>query len=362
MPGRHHFPYFQHHRDTSMGRSDAGSGVFRWVGTASVDVDTPEASTFSRGEIAVRGNRKRSALLAGAITFTTLAGAAVAGQATAATVPCGWLAGSEPPAIFDHVVWVIYENKSRKQIIGNPDAPYLTSIARQCGEATNWNHLSQTSLTNYIAMTSGSLGSNGEITTNQPPKVWPQSSVSLFEQLGTEARQLAETQPSNCYMKGSGDFVINHSPLQYYTRINATLCKTQAVALGSTPDLSAKFTLIVPNKTNDMHRTPENTTLSEKVRAGDTWTAGYLPKILASPEYQAGRTVVILAWDEGTQRDPLIPFIVVSPYVPVNTVVDTRYDHYALLKTTQNMLGITSYLGHAADSGTGNFRSDFHLE
>lgn len=285
---------------------------------------------------------------------------AASGPAAAAlSQTCGSYAASTPTGTYDHVVWVVYENKSRAQIIGSPDAPYLTSLAKSCAEATNWNHLSQTSLTNYIGMTSGSLGSNGEITSNKAPSVWPQSSVSLFEQLGTQARQLAETQPSNCYMKGSGDFAINHAPLQYYTRINKTLCQTQAVPLGTTPDLSAKFTLVVPNKTHDMHRTSQNTTLSQKVQAGDAWSKAYLPKIFASPEYQAGRTVVILTWDEGTKRDFKVPFIVISPYVKPGTQVGTTYNHYSLLRTTESMLGITTFLGNA--SSAKDFRTDFHL-
>jgi len=303
----------------------------------------------------------RTLVASGAAMVMGLAALASAPLAQAASSPCGSLAGTATSGTYDHVVWVIYENKTRKQIVGSPDAPYLNSLINQCAEATDWNHLSQTSLTNYIGMTSGSLGSNGEITSNRDPSVWPQSSVSLFEQLGTQARQLAESQPSNCYLKGSGDFVINHAPLQYYTRIRTSLCPTQAVALGVTPDLSAKFTLIVPNKTDDMHRTSKNTTLSQKIKAGDTWSAGYLPKVFASPEYQAGRTVVILTWDEGTTRDFVVPFIVISPYVRPGTKVGTHYDHYSLLKTTENMLGISTYLGHAADTGTGDFRADFGL-
>lgn len=296
-----------------------------------------------------------------ALIATGAVAAAMAPAVAATSAPCGASATAAPPATYDHVIWILYENKSRKQVIGSPDAPYLTSMAKQCAEATNWNHLSQTSLTNYIAMTSGSLGSNGEITSNSDPKTWPQSSVSLFEQLGTQARQLAETQPSNCYLKGSGDFAVNHAPLQYYTRIRNTLCPTQAQPLGATADLSAKFTLIVPNKTHDMHRTAANTTLSQKVRAGDTWTQGFLPKVLASSEYQSGRTVVILTWDEGTKTDFKVPFIVISPYVKPGTQVNTAYNHYALLRTTEDMLGVTTYLGHAGDAGTGNFRQDFHL-
>jgi phosphatidylinositol-3-phosphatase len=310
------------------------------------------------------------AILAGAVVASSLlatgTGAAQAADPSAVAVTTSTIGGcgtatTAPPATFDHVVWILYENKSHNQVIGSSDAPYLTSVARDCAEATDWHDLSQTSLTNYIAMTSGSLGSNGEITSNQAPSVWPQSSVSLFEQLGTQARELAESMPSNCYMKGAGDFVINHTAMQYYTRINQTLCQTNAVPLAATPDLSAKFTMIIPNKLHDMHRTPGTTTVSARVRAGDDWTSGYLPKVLASPEYQSGRTVVILTWDEATKRTPIVPFIVISPYVTSGARVGTSYNHYSLLRTTEDMLGISTYLGHAADSSTGNFRRDFNL-
>ena len=36
--------------------------------------------------------------------------------------------------------------------------------------------------------------------------------------------------------------------------------------------------------------------------------------MLASPEYQAGRSVIILGWDEANAKTTLMPFIVISPY------------------------------------------------
>ena len=84
---------------------------------------------------------------------------------------------------------VVFENKTLPKIIGNTeDAPYLTSLARACSYATNMRHLTTTSLTNYIALTSGYTGHSGGkevlITGTKLPRVWPQDSVSIFEAMG----------------------------------------------------------------------------------------------------------------------------------------------------------------------------------
>jgi hypothetical protein len=50
----------------------------------------------------------------------------------------------------------------------------------------------------------------------------------------------------------------------------------------------------VPNKSHIMHEddAPGTTTQTQRMQAGDAWAASYLPKVFASPQYQAGRTVV----------------------------------------------------------------------
>src|SRR5262245_32816302 len=113
--------------------------------------------------------------------------------AAAPDTQCGSKYGQTPPA-WEHVTIIVFENKKYSQIIGKTaDAPYLNSLAVACSHATNMNHMTPTSLTNYVAMTSGYTGHmNGQevlITGTKLPKVWPQDSVSIFEALGSDARQ-----------------------------------------------------------------------------------------------------------------------------------------------------------------------------
>jgi hypothetical protein len=269
--------------------------------------------------------------------------------------PCG-SATTAPPAQFDHVVWIIYENKPWDLIFSSGDAPYITGLADQCGRGDNMHHLYPKSLANYIGLTSGTTGG---INSDRSPSTWPQSQASIFEQLGTDWRELNESMPSNCLLKSSGDYSVNHAPAQYYTAIRST-CQQRSIPLGSTPDISARFTLIIPNKVHDMHRTPSTPSIPSRIRAGDQWTSQIVPELIASPEYQAGKTAIFLTWDEANSKTDRIPFVVVSPYTAPLTRSNTSFTHYSLLEGTEEMLGLPKLLG-AADSGTTSIRAAFNL-
>ena len=48
------------------------------------------------------------------------------------------------------------ENHSQQSVIGDPNAPYITSLAQQYGQATNYYGVTHPSEPNYVAMISGS--------------------------------------------------------------------------------------------------------------------------------------------------------------------------------------------------------------
>jgi hypothetical protein len=54
-----------------------------------------------------------------------------------------------------------------------------------------------------------------------------------------------------------------------------------------------------------------------------------------------------------------MPFVAIAPTVPTGTVVGAKVDHYALLRTTEEMLGISTHLGAAARAGS--MRTSLHL-
>ena len=260
--------------------------------------------------------------------------------------PCG--VAKRPPTIWRHVIWIVFENKAYNEVIASPEAPYLSRLANRCGVATNFHAEAHPSLPNYIAMTSGStqaIGGDGA------PSRYPLSAPSIFSQLGTGWRVLAESMPSNCDRSDSGSYLVRHNPAPYYTSISS-VCPARDVPLGPTPDLSARFTFIAPNACDDMH--------SCGVGAGDTWLSRFMPKILGSPQYRSGSTAIFITWDEDDfHSNQHIAAVVVSPSTPAHTRSSARFDHYALLRTTEQMLGLSPFLGEAADAPS--MRRAFHL-
>ncbi|MGA8979994.1 MAG: alkaline phosphatase family protein [Pedococcus sp.] len=320
---------------------------------------------------------RRAVVVTALVALPALAGGASAAEAPAAlaaaaptpAAPCGVAA---PPPRWDRIALLVFENRSYDQIVGDTkNAPYLNSLMKACGSSAGMTQVSDVSLPNYIALTSGYTGCDAAdadggcthekpITSNRNPKVWPQASASIFELLGTQAQELEEAVPSNCYLKGSGDFIINHAPFQFFTRARS-LCEQLAVpfeaATASPNPLAKTFNLLTPARQGIMHGGYPSTK-SSRTKAGDDWAKQVVPQLISSPEYQAGRTAIIITWDEGNSTSPRIPFIVISPSTPAGVESTVAYDHYSTLKGMQQMLGVTPLLGHAGDAGVSSIRDD----
>jgi phosphatidylinositol-3-phosphatase len=236
-------------------------------------------------------------------------------------------------------VWVVFENHSYSEVVGSSSAPYINELAGECGSATGMHAESHPSLPNYIAMTSGSTQG---VTDDSGPASHLLSVPSIFSQTGAGGRSLEESMPSNCALTDSGDYVVHHNPAAYYTN-TATACLAQDVPLGSTPDISSQFTFITPNICDDMHDC--------SVATGEAWLSTELPKILNSSTYSSGSTAVFLTWDEddGTAGNH-VPTLVIAPSVAPGTASSTSFNHYSMLRTTEEMLGISTFLGGAASA------------
>jgi hypothetical protein len=253
------------------------------------------------------------------------------GPAPTAAQPCGV---TKTAPTWEHIVWVVMENKAASQIVGASGAPYINSLASRCGSAANFFATSHPSLPNYIAMTSG--GTQG-VSDDNPPSSHPLNVESIFSQLGPNWKSLQESMPSNCAQATSGQYAVKHNPAAYYTNI-AAACAAQDVALTNPPDLSARFTFVTPNMCSDMHDC--------SVNQGDTWLSTWLPRFLSTPEYHAGKTAIFLTFDEDDMSsNNHIATLVVSPSTPVGLVDGAPYNHYSMLRTTEEMLGLPTIGG-----------------
>lgn len=315
--------------------------------------------------------RIRLFALAAAVTLALGASAAglaltspAASAATpSASTPCG-TAPAQPHV--SHVIWIWMENHSYNTIIGSSQAPYINSLAGECGLATNYHNITHPSLPNYIAATSG-LPYSGITQFDSdcnPTGSCLTSAPSIFGQ-GETWKSYEETMPSNCYPQNFGEYAVRHNPAPYYTTLQG--CATEDVPYTQlATDLAGNtlpaFSFITPNVIDDMH--------DGTIADGDNWLAANLPTILNSPEYQSGSTAVFVTWDEGeggtsnqcatntTDVGCRVATIVISPSTVPGTTSGRLFNHYALLGTAEQLLKLPK-LGEAANIPT--MIHDFNL-
>jgi phosphatidylinositol-3-phosphatase len=300
-------------------------------------------------------------------TIGTVTGASAASGAAATPGPCGTVTA---PPTYQHVVWIWMENHSFTDIIGNKSpAPYLNSLASECGLATDYHNTTHPSLPNYLSATSGIAQGSLPATTYldcSPSVICDMTVGSIFGQ-GETWKAYEESMPSNCDTSGSGAYSVSHNPAAYYTSLSS--CASRDVpytqlATDLAHNALPAFSFITPNLNDDMH----NGTIAQ----GDAWLAKNLPVILNSKPYQARTTAVFITWDEGSGGYPIedcddttstdascrVPTIVISPSTPPGTTSGTFFDHYSLLATAEQLLRLPK-LAQASSAPT--MTAAFHL-
>jgi phosphatidylinositol-3-phosphatase len=323
----------------------------------------------------LRAGRTRAALAVSALAVACgligHAGALGTTQAPAArpsaTAPC--TGRGAPPARYAHVIWIVFENQSAKHIIGNRRLPFVNRIARRCGLATNFFAEAHPSLPNYIAMTSG--GTHG-VSGDSSGLLAADNIYAQVKRSGREWRHYAFGMPSNCDRRDAPDsdraiYTAHHQPPIFYRDIAAD-CARWDVGVGDPTKVVDRNDVRTGPLASALRRDalPAFATLEPTDDGGDSKTGGevdpvkgdaflarWIPRITASPGYRRGRTAVFITWDEpddfGTNppRDT-IATIVIAPTIRPGTTVATRLDHYAMLRTTEDLLGIRRFLGAAA--------------
>jgi hypothetical protein len=287
-------------------------------------------------------------------TVTVAAGAAV--MPSAASGPCGTTATA--PA-YKHVIWIWMENHSYNTIIGSSQAPYINSVASECGLATNYHNISHPSLPNYTSAVAGlSYSAIAKFDSDcNPVPGCTTTAKSIFAQ-GETWKAYEESMPSNCAKSDSGEYAVRHDPPPYFTTLKG--CTTNDVPYTKlATDLAANklpaFSFITPNLIDDMH--------DGTVADGDNWLKNNLPTILNSPEYTSGSTAVFITWDEGengtsnrcatntTDVGCHVATLVISPSTKAGTKSATLFNHWSLLGTAEQLLGLPK-LGKASSATT----------
>jgi phosphatidylinositol-3-phosphatase len=198
------------------------------------------------------------------------------------------------------------------------------------------------SLPNYLALTGGStFGISSDCTSCS---VGATSIVDQLERAHVSWSAYMEGLPHPCFTGASaGDYAKKHDPFVYYTRVvdNRAWCThvvgfTQFRAAERAGTLPT-FSWITPNLCHDMHDC--------SVATGDRFLASLVPPLLRT---LGPHGLLFITWDEGTSDSPCCRFasgghvatIVAGPGAKPGARLTTPTDHYSLLQTVEDLLGL----------------------
>ncbi|MFL6164612.1 MAG: alkaline phosphatase family protein [Jatrophihabitantaceae bacterium] len=230
---------------------------------------------------------------------------------------------------FDHVVVVVEENHSYADIIGNPAAPYLGSLAGGGALFTQSFAITHPSEPNYLALFSGSTQG---LTNDSCPHSF--TTANLGGQLigaGLSFAGYSESMPSAGYLGCSnGPYARKHNP---WVNFPSTVPAAANLPLSAFPaDFSALPTVsfVIPDLTDDMH--------DGSVATGDSWLKAHLGGYARWA--MTHHSLLIVTWDEDdSSANNHIPTIFYGQQVKTGRYAE-RITHYRVLRTLQDAYGL----------------------
>jgi hypothetical protein len=326
-------------------------------------------------------------------------------------------AAALPP--IKHVWIVVLENENYDTTFGpNSKAPYLAKTLTAQGQLlTQYYGIGHFSLDNYIAMVSGqppnpqtqadcmvyndfvgAVGPDG-IAVGQGC-VYPSAVKTIGDQLegkGLTWKQYAEDMGTACRhpalnsqdttqtARKNDQYAARHNPFVYFhSIIDRPICNTNVLDLGNLQgDLEAgtpSYSFITPDLCSDGHDAPCVDGRPGGLVSANDFLKTWIPRIAGSAAYRDGGLIVV-TFDEsesgaedccGEPTGPNTPnnggltqgngggrtgTVLLSPYIQAGSVNNTPYNHYSLLRSTEDLFGL-DHLGYAANSGLKPFGDD----
>jgi acid phosphatase len=232
---------------------------------------------------------------------------------------------------------VIFENEDAEKIVGGPDAPYLTSLARSGATLADAHGVAHPSQPNYLALFSGSTHG---VTDDSCPQTF--SGPNLAAELESAGRTFvgySEDMPGAGYTGcRTGRYARKHNPWVDFPDLPASVNQPYS-ALPADFSALPTVSFVVPNLCNDMHDCG--------VAAGDAWAKQHLTPYVAWARGHNSLLVVTFDEDNGSRANH-IATVLVGPMVAAGTY-DQRIDHYGVLRTLEDMYGLPP-VGQAADA------------
>jgi len=295
---------------------------------------------------------------------------------------------------YDRIIVILEENKTYATIVNGSDAPHSHALATQYGLATQMFAESHPSEPNYVALVSGTTGGitddAGWFTAGH--LIPPPDLATQLRAKGLAWRAYLENLPEPgsfaIFSAGSADrpaglYAAKHTAFTNLASVhNDPDVRRELVGFDALQaDLAAgnvpAFALIVPNQCNEMHsiRSPAAPPDCRHddgalIRRGDAEIGRLVAQIQAAPFWTHGNNAIVITFDEDEDegriagepvrccvddaQDPgggHIPTIVITNHGPRGLPDATPYDHYSILRTIEDALGLDGHVRHAGDPG-----------
>jgi phosphatidylinositol-3-phosphatase len=280
-----------------------------------------------------RPARRTLAALASALGLVAAATAVWAGTGGTANA-----AGSVPTP--DHTVVVVMENHAYSQIIGSASAPYINSLKSGGALLTASYAITHPSQPNYFALFSGSTQG---ITDDSCYTPGFSSAPNLASELAAAGKSWAsynESLPSQGSTTcSSGQYARKHNPWFGFKNVPTSTAKMFSQFPTDFTTLP-KVSFVTPNLCSDMHDC--------SVSTGDTWLKNHLGAYATWAKTH--NSVLIVTFDEDNSLSGnRIATVLYGQPVIAGSSSGTRYNHYNVLRTIEDMYG-TSHAGNAASA------------
>jgi len=235
---------------------------------------------------------------------------------------------TRPVPAFAHIVVVIEENHAADQVIGNPDAPYLASLARSGVQLTQSYGVTHPSEPNYLALFSGSTQG---LTSDACPRNF--SGTNLGAQLigaGFSFKGYSESMPSNGYTGcTSGEYARKHNSWVDFSNVPAASNLTYA-SFPSTFTNLPTVAFVTPNLCDDMHDC--------SVATGDTWLRTHLDPYAQWAKTHNSLLIVTFDEDDSASGNNIYTSFV-GAQVKIGSYSE-RVTHYTVLRTIEAWYGL----------------------
>ena len=273
---------------------------------------------------------------------------------------------------FQHVFVIMMENTGFDSLIGNQNAPFINSLAKNYGLATKYFGVTHPSQPNYIAATSGST--NGVADDNDTTI----DVTNIVDQLEAHGKtwkaymqSLSLCPNSDPAQHACGDqlYERKHNPFVSYADVQSSPARMANIvdfsqfSMDLANNMVPNYSWISPDQCHDMHGrhdpalTNDPCDFSQEqnlIAMGDAFLKSTVNQILSSQAWQDGNSTIFITWDESdfTGSGPFgfsdtsgccdavpggghVVTLVISNSVGSARTTDLASNHYSLLLTIE---------------------------